>query len=992
LRWIFAVIFAAHAGPQSLLARQVPWSDQQLVTTLPVDPKSVYAADLDADGDLDVVTAADEQIAWYENTDGTGSFGPQQVLSTQLGGRSVFAADLDGDGDVDILSSSAFADEISWFENTGGGPPVGFTSAQLVATLNGALSVFAADVDGDGDLDVLAASNPEDSIVWYKNLDGAGTFGSQLDISSVANGAFSVFAADVDGDGDLDALSASAVDHTIAWHANTDGAGSFSARQVITTEGYLPYSVFAADVDGDGDLDVLAAFHGDDAIGWIENTDGGGGFGALEVISTLADGAEAVFAADIDGDGDIDALSLSRDDDVVAWYENTDGAGGFGSRAVISALADYGYSVFAADLDGDGDVDVLSASTHDDEIAWYENETIHRSALFPQKSLISTQSAFPFDVLGADLDGDGDLDALSATTVDDRVAWYENLGGAFGSQQTITTLADSVRSISAADLDSDGDLDVLSASANDDEVAWYANIDGAGGFGTQQVLDNSAGFAAAVVAADLDGDGDLDVAAAAAEDGAILWYENSDGAGTFASQEVLTTHPSEPQYLVAADVDDDGDTDLLSLSHGDADDGTVAWHANDGAGAFPTQQVISTQVEEPRRMDAADVDGDGDLDVVVVAANGRTLDWFENTDGQGASWQRQTIADLDDEPGGDGQTALAVDLDGDGDVDVLAVSSYSYGFDWYENTDGDGSFAPAHLGTTPYAAAAEALFAGDLDRDGDVDVLAVDAGSSNAIAWYENRGGQFSLATTDVAQGVVANSELHDLLRITVTHEGRAGDSDVELSSLELQFDDGSGTPLSEAGMTSRIDELRLYLDDGAQSGVFDASDTMVASTTDFSSASDGGSPLTWPLTDDNADLQVPFGSPKTYFLVAELSASTSAFDVEHLTESSSTGEDAPNDIPLILEFATNVQSGAVSTTLNDSTCHAPFDLQLADRTVSASVTCEAGTVLTTETNVVVTASGDLTLRAGQEVEVESGLEIQAGAGFTVDVDDTLEP
>jgi hypothetical protein len=81
-----------------------------------------------------------------------------------------------------------------------------------------------------------------------------------------------------------------------------------------------------------------------------------------------------VYAADLDGDGDWDVLSASLLDDKVAWYENVDGAGSFGPQQVISTVADAASCVHAADLDGDGDLDALSASYEDDKIAWYRND------------------------------------------------------------------------------------------------------------------------------------------------------------------------------------------------------------------------------------------------------------------------------------------------------------------------------------------------------------------------------------------------------------------------------------------------------------------------------------------------------------------------------------------------------------------------------------------------------------------------------------------
>ena len=97
-----------------------------------------------------------------------------------------------------------------------------------------------------------------------------------------------------------------------------------------------------------------------------------GGFGPQQAITTAAEDASSVYAADLNGDGFLDVISASAHDDKIAWYQN-DGTGAFGPQQIISTLADSAESVFATDLDGDNDLDVLSASSLDDKIAWYEN-------------------------------------------------------------------------------------------------------------------------------------------------------------------------------------------------------------------------------------------------------------------------------------------------------------------------------------------------------------------------------------------------------------------------------------------------------------------------------------------------------------------------------------------------------------------------------------------------------------------------------------------
>ncbi len=134
-----------------------------------------------------------------------------------------------------------------------------WTEGVISTSADSATFVFGADMDGDGDLDTLSASSNEDKIAWYENLAGDGASWSAHVISTSANGAHSVFAADVDGDGDLDALSASWLDDKIAWYENLAGDGSSWSTHVISTSADGANSVFAVDVDGDGDLDALSA-------------------------------------------------------------------------------------------------------------------------------------------------------------------------------------------------------------------------------------------------------------------------------------------------------------------------------------------------------------------------------------------------------------------------------------------------------------------------------------------------------------------------------------------------------------------------------------------------------------------------------------------------------------------------------------------------------------------------------------------------------------
>ena len=352
-------------------------------------------------------------------------FGEQQIISTEAANaRSVHSADIDGDGDMDVLSASEGDEKIAWFENIDG---LGnFGSQQIITeSLEDAIDVYAADLDGDGDLDVLAAAKQDDRIVWYKNLDGLGSFGTQQIITTLTDGANSVYAIDIDGDGDIDVLSSSFNDNKIAWYENLDGLGNFGMQKIITTNALSTFVVYAADLDNDLDIDVISTSTGEAERIWFENVDGLGNFGAEQVITNNVLGILSVFAIDIDNDGDMDILSASLSDDKVAWYENLDGLGNFGSQQIITTSLGGQNTVYAADLDNDGDIDVLSSAPGDNVIAWYEN--LDGLGDFGTPQIITTDIVGARGVFATDIDNDGDIDVLSVSSTDYKLAWYENL-------------------------------------------------------------------------------------------------------------------------------------------------------------------------------------------------------------------------------------------------------------------------------------------------------------------------------------------------------------------------------------------------------------------------------------------------------------------------------------------------------------------------------------------------------------------------------------
>src|SRR4030065_721925 len=227
-------------------------------------------------------------------------------------------------------------------------------------------SVFASDLDGDVDLDLVTANLFSDSVSILKN-NGDGTFAAKVDYAT-GTVPYSVFAADLDGDGDFDLAVANLGSNTVSVLKN-NGDGTFAPKVDYAT-GVTPVSVFASDLDGDGDFDLATANLGDYSVSILKNN-GDGTFVAKNDFAAVR--AWAVFAADLDGDADNDLVLPNEWGPNVSVFMNN-GDGTF-VPSVSYPTGDAPVSVFAADLDGDTDNDLAVANSSSNTVSILKNLT-----------------------------------------------------------------------------------------------------------------------------------------------------------------------------------------------------------------------------------------------------------------------------------------------------------------------------------------------------------------------------------------------------------------------------------------------------------------------------------------------------------------------------------------------------------------------------------------------------------------------------------------
>jgi hypothetical protein len=662
------------------------------------------AGDLDGDGDLDVAVSAGHGRPCFEQyedprlplrlevlvQEDRGTFRPATVHTFEQAIASLEAGDLTGDGRPDFVVSTERG--VHLLQALGG---AAFGEPTHVSNRSGPL--ITADFDGDGDRDIAVARGWQGVILFN---DGSGTFAAAERFRGEGKAA----AADLDGDGDTDIVAQGIVNLN-------DGRGVFRDGSILNRDSH---ALALGDASADGRLDVFLL--GEHGIS-LHLNDGEGRFAAVEPIPVLDRASAEIVAGDFDGDALADIAAIAPWHGITLLV-NLGVPTSFGRRVLRDDSLEDFHRIGALDADGDRDQDIAVASGT--TLRLYTNRGDGRL----DGPVTKDEADFLAAIAVADLDGDGDGDVALGSASEPRVLvrWNEP-GGLLETAGTVPVL-ERVSGLATFDMDGDGDLDTAAASETTRAISIVENEGGRRFSQPVPVLLEAA--TAWIIAADMDGDGDPDILTGhdpfSADPSGLTFVEN-DGQGGFSPRGVIRfSHP--PHAGAAADLDSDSDTDIV-LTIGVLEPscgcilGNVVILFNLGGGKL-LEKVAHESLFSQRSILATDLDRDGDADIAfpLNAEEGGDAVYYGDAiavllnDGGGAFGPPHEVS-VGRAPG----SMVAADLDGDGLLDITTVSERRLSTVFPRlaaaSADGDRDGVPDECGAAPFRR-------GDADADGAV--------------------------------------------------------------------------------------------------------------------------------------------------------------------------------------------------------------------------------------------------------------------------------
>ncbi|MCB9298526.1 MAG: VCBS repeat-containing protein [Lewinellaceae bacterium] len=691
-------------------------------------PSATTFTDVDRDGDLDIICASYRDVPnllWIESVSGGFRYHTIEVVSSYA---TVVFEDVDEDGDDDIALSlidvgGVAVDSLFWYENQDGR----FSGRQiLLDDVESPYGFCFTDLDGDGNRDLLLANYDGGTLGWRERIDGTLDFGSLNLIADQLDRPSGAFAFDPNGDGVPDPVVY--YDRNYRWFPNQgQGSGFGEERQLAFASGSKNIRSFDFDLDGDEDYCAtsIGANGSLEKVYLYTNNDNGETITRATVAGLL--GAAGLAAVDMDQDGYPDIVASSGSNGNTYWYRNEEGSGDFSAGVLLDAHTTSSLAVSTTDFDGDGLPDLLTSGSEGARLLLNEG-----NAQFASRQLTARATAIKAMELG-DLNGDQRPDLMVVSNSAPEVNWFFHSGEARPFLE-INGLNDWARPTDAflADIDQDGALDIVLGRDVAITLGAVFNEDGLGGFTTITELFADVQGPPAIGKADLNGDGFPDVLHYETFQNNTGWSENRNGEDLFQDDLAFYYEPGVTA-LMGVDVDQDGDEDAAVTSSAGLD-----WAPNlDGQGTFDTDNPIHIDNRAPgTEFTAALLNDDTRPDLVAAYKSLNQVVAYIN--GPDEAFSPVVLTNQLDRA----QSVATADVDGDGDQDVLAGGYLE--IVWFENLNSTGSFGPPQLLANDVARDIFCLDTGDIDGDGLPEVFFAGQ-EDDRLGYLNNTGDGFRL-------------------------------------------------------------------------------------------------------------------------------------------------------------------------------------------------------------------------------------------------------
>ena len=759
--------------------------------------------------------------------------------------RQVGFGDINGDGHVDIAAHTATNNRLIMMENQGDltySEPIMLSEDLIHAT-----HVEVVDFDSDQDHDIFVSHVR--GFTWLNNLGGGAFEEVPLEIEATPSFGIMRFS-DIDGDNDVDLILDN--DREVIILEN-DGTQNFEISQTIDPRFHRGIELADFDNDGDDDLAVMA-FR---SIELYLNNDG-----EFELERNVESFRTNEYAsADVDGDGDLDFVNVDRDltilenignavfvphvfeDQIEVRFlrsvdiEAADVTGDGRSEILINTLDSFEiYSLSndfrlaklsttikpsddfrLVDLDVDGAIDIVDVDSSASSVGWFENT----DGQFRPSQVVFSRDIFALPTLPqfVDWDSDTDDDVITSSRNSGSVVWYEyqNETGRFSSRREILSGVVQNRFAGAYDFDGDGGLDLLIAPEYGRKIQWIRNVDGAFDLSrAEDLVDSTSGIPEGVQVIDLDNDNDQDIVYHQLD--SISWLEN-DGVGGFAESQVIAAGLN--RHFEIADLDQDGQLDLVG-THQVSEQ--LVWFPSNGRQGFADALAVSDEKMDQGEFAIGDTDNDGAPEVVGSSFNNSTLRFrtlvFEFTPQRDARLQQTIVSPRRVQP----IHFNDFDLDGDSDFMIRDTSVF-----WFDSLDEFKSNSPNRIAIRIRGGEEPVLH--DHDGDGDVDLLLV-SDFHGTIRVFRNDTVTQHLRGDYDSDGAITASDI-DFISRAINQGERLPELDIDLDGYVLESDfetylrEIAAIPFGDANLDGRFDSndlVKLFQANGYDDSEFVAS------------------------------------------------------------------------------------------------------------------------------------------------------------------------